>query len=72
MDTSSISPEYKPYIPLLVEVLTESPIKREDELIPYEELQDLLIADIIKVKSCIGINNKRHIDHNISLSFQVM
>ncbi|XP_011161835.1 uncharacterized protein C05D11.1 isoform X2 [Solenopsis invicta] len=45
MDTTSITKGYKKYIPLLLELIMESPVKRADQLIPYEEVIDELKAD---------------------------
>lgn len=47
MDTTSISKKYKKYIPLLLELIMESPVKRANQLIPYEEVIDELKADTI-------------------------
>jgi hypothetical protein len=47
MDTTSITKGYKKYIPLLLELIMESPVKRADQLIPYEEVINELKADIV-------------------------
>ncbi|XP_020287476.1 uncharacterized protein C05D11.1-like, partial [Pseudomyrmex gracilis] len=67
MDTSSISLENKLYILLLAEVLLESPVNRENQLISNEELKDLLIADNIVVHSPCGIDFSHEIAHTLSL-----
>lgn len=57
MDTSSIATEYKPYIPLLLEVIMESPVKRHDQLIAYEDVVAELEADTITTRTGIGLEN---------------
>lgn len=54
MDTSSITKEYRKYIPLLLEVIMESPVKRDGRLIPYEEVVAELEADTIDIATEFG------------------
>ncbi|XP_078049942.1 uncharacterized protein C05D11.1 [Augochlora pura] len=56
MDTSSIERKYRPYIPLLLEVIMESPVKRNEQLIPYEEIVAELEADTVASDTRIGVN----------------
>lgn len=72
MDASSISAENRFYIPLLVNVITQSPVKRGHQLLVYKNLKNALFADTVKVTSYIGINTAGDIAHSISLLFQVM
>lgn len=55
MDTTSISKGCKKYIPLLLELIMESPVKRVDQLIPYEEIIDELKADTVQAATQISI-----------------
>jgi len=55
MDTTSISKVYKKYIPLLLELIMESPVKRDDQLIPYEEIIDELKADTALATTRISV-----------------
>lgn len=76
MDTSSINREYIKYIPLLLEVITESPIRKGDDLIPHEEVVALLEADIKAIYANIGLCGKRFYSgvysHSVNLMFEVM
>lgn len=56
MDTTSISKGYKKYIPLLLELIMESPVKRADQLIPYEEVMDELKTDIVMAATEISMH----------------
>lgn len=56
MDTTPISKGYKKYIPLLLELIMESPVKRDDQLIPYEEVIDELRADTVQAVTQISIH----------------
>ncbi|XP_071568866.1 uncharacterized protein C05D11.1 [Temnothorax nylanderi] len=55
MDTTSISKGCKKYIPLLLELIMESPVKRADHLILYEEVIDELNADTVVTATQISI-----------------
>lgn len=55
MDTTSINKGYKKYIPLLLELIMESPVKRDDQLIPYEEVIDELKADTVVAATQISL-----------------
>ncbi|XP_076642310.1 uncharacterized protein C05D11.1 [Halictus rubicundus] len=56
MNTSSIERKYRPYIPLLLEVIMESPVKRNGQLIPYEEVVAELEADTVTTDTRIGVD----------------
>lgn len=76
MDTSSITREYRKYIPLLLEVIMESPVKRDGRLIPHEEVVAELEADTIEISTQIGfINGSRFscgaYSHTVNLMLQV-
>lgn len=77
MDTASIDREYRKYIPLLLEVIMESPIRRDGQLISYEEVVALLEADTIGTAVQIGFNNPTRFSsgaysHSIYLVLQVI
>ena len=55
MNTSSVKRELRPYIPLLLEVITVCPVKRNSQLIPYEEVVTELEADTVSSNTNIGI-----------------
>lgn len=58
MNTESVEPELRPYLLLLMELLTESPIRRGDELIPYEAVVAALEADTIATEAQLGIETR--------------
>ncbi|XP_033325130.2 uncharacterized protein C05D11.1 [Megalopta genalis] len=57
MDTSSVERKYRPYIPLLLEVIMESPVKRNGQLILHEEVVAELEADTVASDTRIGVDN---------------
>ncbi|XP_055593217.1 uncharacterized protein C05D11.1-like [Uranotaenia lowii] len=57
MNTEPVEPELRPYLLLLMELLTESPIRRGDKLIPYEEVVAALEADTIDIGSRLGFES---------------
>ncbi|GAB1870040.1 hypothetical protein CAJAP_11119 [Camponotus japonicus] len=76
MDTASINREYRRYIPLLLEVIMESPVRRDGQLIPYEEVVAILEADTIGTATQIGFNNSTRFScgsysHSIYLMLQL-
>lgn len=76
MDTSSITREYRKYIPLLLEVIMESPVKRDGRLIPYEEVVAELEADTIGTATQIGFLSGMRFScgaygHTVNLMLQV-
>ncbi|XP_011145031.2 uncharacterized protein C05D11.1 [Harpegnathos saltator] len=76
MDTSSITREYRKYIPLLLEVIMESPVKRDGRLIPYEEIVAELEADTIGTATQIGFINTLRFScgsysHTVNLMLQL-
>ncbi|XP_046735682.1 uncharacterized protein C05D11.1-like [Diprion similis] len=56
MDSAGIPRELRPYLPLLLEAILESPIKRGDTLIPYEQVVAELEADTIATSIGIGFD----------------
>ncbi|XP_076754478.1 uncharacterized protein C05D11.1 [Xylocopa sonorina] len=56
MNTSNVKREYKPYIPLLLEIIMECPVMRNGQLIPYEEIVAELEADTVNNDTRIGVD----------------
>lgn len=55
-NTSDISPELRSYFTLFLDLIIESPIRREDgTLIPYEEVVAALESDTISLQTTIGL-----------------
>lgn len=77
MDTSSITKEQRLYLPLLLEAFMESPVKRNGQLIPYEEVVATLEADTVETSTCIGMDRFIRFScgpysHSACLMIQVM
>lgn len=77
MDTSSVTREYRKYIPLLLELIMESPVKRDGRLISYEEVVAELEADTIGTSTHAGFNTSARFScgaysHSVYLSLKVM
>lgn len=60
MNTDSLTPELRMYLPLLLELLMESPIRRGDILIPYEEIVQALESDTISTDLSLGLESSNH------------
>lgn len=61
MNTNSIPVEKRPYLLLLLELLTESPIRRPEtnELIPHEQVVAALESDTVSVQTSLGLESCR-------------
>lgn len=57
LDTSTVPAELRPYLPLLLDALLESPVQRGDTLVPYEQVVTELNADTVAVGTSIGLNH---------------
>lgn len=55
LDTEKVPLELRPYLLLLTELLTESPILRDGKLVPYEEVVAQLEADTVATGTRIGL-----------------
>ncbi|KAG5896524.1 hypothetical protein JTB14_020497 [Gonioctena quinquepunctata] len=55
LDTSSLPPELRPYLSLLLESLLELPIERDGKIIPHEEVVAQLNDDTVNSSTSIGI-----------------
>lgn len=76
MDTSAIAREVRPYLPLLLETITESPIVRDGKTIPYEEVVAELEEDTIAESTGLGLFNSSRFScgdysHSAHLMLQV-
>uniref|UniRef100_A0A2M3Z1Z9 Putative zn2+-dependent endopeptidase insulinase superfamily protein n=1 Tax=Anopheles braziliensis TaxID=58242 RepID=A0A2M3Z1Z9_9DIPT len=54
LNTSELSAELRPYLVLLVELLTESPVRRGNTLIPYEEVVAALESNTVETAIELG------------------
>ncbi|GFR13936.1 uncharacterized protein C05D11.1 [Trichonephila clavata] len=59
MDTSRLSQELRMFLPLYVELLDESAIKRNGEIVPYQEIVKQLAEDTIGITANLGLNYSR-------------
>ncbi|XP_055378206.1 uncharacterized protein C05D11.1-like [Condylostylus longicornis] len=55
MNTSGLEPKYRSYLLLLLEMLLESPVRRNGTLIPYEEVVAALERDTIDSSTTLGL-----------------
>ncbi|XP_055534540.1 uncharacterized protein C05D11.1-like [Wyeomyia smithii] len=58
MNAEPVVPNLRPYLLLLMELLTESPIRRGDKLLPYESVVAALEADTIETEAKLGIETR--------------
>lgn len=68
MDTTDISPEERPYLPLLLEAIFESPIDRNGQLVPHEEVVAELSDDTVSTCGNIGLCSGKKYIQNFFLS----
>lgn len=57
MDTASLTPEQRLYLPLLLELLMESPIIVDGTEIPYEEVVSALESDTVSCSRRVGLQD---------------
>lgn len=55
LNTGSLDTRLRPYLLLLLTLILESPIRRDDQLIPYEEVVAALEKDTISTGSSLGV-----------------
>lgn len=57
VNTSGVSDELRPYFTLFSELITESPIRKEDgTLMPYEEVVAALESDTVSLSTTLGVD----------------
>ncbi len=61
LNTDDVPLHLKPYLPLLLELLVESPILEDDgtTLVPYEEVVAQLATDFLVTKAGLGLKSQR-------------
>lgn len=57
MDTTSVPKHLRPYIPLILEAIEESPVRRDGKLIPYQDIVAELEGDTIATHTSLGFNS---------------
>ncbi|XP_033228376.1 uncharacterized protein C05D11.1-like isoform X2 [Belonocnema kinseyi] len=55
MDSSKVSKNLRPYIPLLLESILVCPLNRDGKLIPYENIVAELETDTVEITSGVGL-----------------
>lgn len=56
MDSASLTPELRPYLPLLIEAFMELPINEDGKIISYEDVVAELERDTVSSSSAIGVS----------------
>ncbi|KAK9870443.1 hypothetical protein WA026_008009 [Henosepilachna vigintioctopunctata] len=56
LDTSTVPSSFRTYLPLLLESLLELPLKKDDTLIPYEEVVAQLNNDTVSNSAHLGLS----------------
>ncbi|XP_054720900.1 uncharacterized protein C05D11.1-like [Uloborus diversus] len=59
LDTSQLASDLRMYLPLFVDLLDECAIKRNGEVIPYQEVVKQLAEDTISISAALGLNYNR-------------
>ncbi|XP_063960885.1 uncharacterized protein C05D11.1-like [Lytechinus pictus] len=59
LDTSKLDATLKPYLPLYLELLFESPITRDGAVVSHEDVITQLAADTLATRSSLGIRGSR-------------
>ncbi|CAH1389034.1 unnamed protein product [Nezara viridula] len=57
LDSSSVDDKLRPYLPLLLDLLQESPVKRGNNIIPYQEIVSQLEEDTIATVFRVGLDS---------------
>lgn len=60
MDTSKLSSDLRDYLPLLFEVLFESPVEKDGKTIPYEQVVQQLSDDTVSSAGNLGLGSGKH------------
>ena len=56
LNTDSVPDRLKPYLPLFLELLTESPVLVDGELMPYENVVARLADDTVTLSTSLGVS----------------
>lgn len=76
INTKDIEPSLRPYLPLFLQLITESPVQSGDTLIPYEDVVAALESDTISVGTRLGLESNASFScgpfsNTVSLMLQV-
>ncbi|XP_035793712.1 uncharacterized protein C05D11.1-like [Anopheles albimanus] len=77
LNTSELTAELRPYLVLLMELLIESPVRRGNELIPYEEVVATLESNTVETTIELGFKASSRFSvgsygNNVTLHMQVV
>ncbi|XP_059607775.1 uncharacterized protein C05D11.1-like [Phlebotomus argentipes] len=76
LNTESLHAELRPYLLLFLDLLMESPVRRDGVLVPYEQVVAALESDVIASMAALGLESKSRFScgpfsHTVSLCLQV-
>lgn len=76
LNTESLEFNLRPYLLLFLDLLMESPVRRDGVLIPYEQVVAALESDVISSSAALGLESKSRFScgpfsHTVSMSLQV-
>uniref|UniRef100_A0A1L8DTH1 Putative zn2+-dependent endopeptidase insulinase superfamily protein n=1 Tax=Nyssomyia neivai TaxID=330878 RepID=A0A1L8DTH1_9DIPT len=76
LNTDSLKPDLRPYLLLFIDLLMESPIRRDGVLIPYEQVVAALESDVISSSIALGLESKSRFScgpfsHTLTMTLQV-
>lgn len=57
LDSSSVDDNLRPYLPLLLDLLQESPVKRGNDIVPYQEIVAQLEEDTVATVFRVGLDS---------------
>uniref|UniRef100_A0A1B0DIV2 Presequence protease, mitochondrial n=1 Tax=Phlebotomus papatasi TaxID=29031 RepID=A0A1B0DIV2_PHLPP len=76
LNTETLESNLRPYLLLFLDLLMESPVRRDGVLIPYEQVVAALESDVISSSAALGLETKSRFScgpfsHTVSMSLQV-